>query len=134
MIANRINKFFQNVTRWSAAQVDILALALVGSHARGTASDTSDIDLVFITLDPQIYLNNFDWVEQFGKIAKTQIESYGLVTSIRVWYCDGLEVEYGFTDKSWVAEPLDAGTCQVIHDGLRILFERNNILSSIQAV
>ena len=132
MTANRINKFFHNVTRWSAAQVDILALALVGSHARGKASVTSDIDLVFITLDPEIYLNNLKWVEHFGKIAKTQIESYGLVTSIRVWYWDGLEVEYGITDKSWVAEPLDAGTRQVINDGLKILFERDKILSRIQ--
>ena len=32
----------------------------------------------------------------------------------------------------WVAEPLDAGTQRVINDGMRILFERNNILSSIK--
>jgi len=130
---NSINKFFIDVTNWSVAQADILALALVGSHARGTATDSSDIDLVLIVLKPDIYLNNIDWVNQFGKVVKTQIESYGLVTSIRVWYFDGLEVEYGITDKSWAAEPLDAGTRQVINDGMRILFERSNILSRHQA-
>ncbi len=133
MITNRINKFLDEVTNWSAAQADIMALALVGSHAKGTATDSSDVDLVLITLKPVIYLDNFDWIGQFGRIAKTQIEYYGLITSIRVWYIDGLEVEYGITDKSWAAEPLDAGTQQVINDGMRILFERNNILSRHQA-
>jgi hypothetical protein len=71
-------------------------------------------------------------VQQFGIIEKKQIESYGLVKSIRVYYREGLEVEYGITDRSWVAVPLDAGTQRVINDGLRILFERNNILSAIK--
>jgi len=133
MVTDRINKFFFDVTHWSAAQPNILALALVGSLARGNATASSDVDLVLIALKPDIYLNNTDWVGQFGRIAKTQIESYGLVTSIRVWYFGGLEVEYGITDKSWAAEPLDAGTRQVINDGMRILFERNNILSCHQA-
>jgi hypothetical protein len=62
-------------------------------------------------------------------IEKQQIEHYGLVTSIRVWYVDILEIEYGITDERWVSLPLDEGTRQVMADGIRILFERGNILS-----
>ena len=96
----KVNKFLETITRWAASQPDILALALVGSHARETATDTSDIDLVLITLKPDTYISNSEWVRHFGTIEKKQIESYGLVISIRVWYLDGLEVEYGITDRS----------------------------------
>lgn len=128
----KVNKFLESITRWTTSQPDILALALVGSHARETATDTSDIDLILITLKPDTYISNSEWVKHFGTIEKKQIELYGLVISIRVWYLDGLEVEYSITDRFWIAEPLDVGTQRVINDGMQILFERNNILSAIK--
>ena len=51
------------------------------------------------------------------------------MTSIRVWYSDGLEVEYGITDERWTAVPLDEGSRQVIADGMQVLFERGTVLS-----
>ena len=51
------------------------------------------------------------------------------MTSLRVWYRDGLEVEFGLTDESWAASPLDAGTRSVILDGIVVLFERGDLLS-----
>lgn len=118
----------EKVTRWAEGQPDILALVLVGSWARGTATDSSDIDLVMVTTKPDSYLKNMDWAAQFGHVEKTRLENYGLVTSHRVWYGSGLEVEFGITDKRWVAEPLDAGTRKVINGDMRILFEREKIL------
>jgi hypothetical protein len=52
-----------------------------------------------------------------------------MLTSVRVWYGDGREIEFGLTDERWAAVPLDEGSRQVIEDGMRILFERGNILS-----
>lgn len=118
----------EKVTRWAEGQPDILALVLVGSWARGAATDSSDIDLVMVTTNPDFYLKNKDWAAQFGVVEKTRLENYGLVTSRRVWYGGGLEVEFGVTEKRWVAEPLDPGTRKVIHGGMRILFEREKIL------
>jgi predicted nucleotidyltransferase len=42
MIAEKAPQFLDQFTQWTAGQADILALALVGSHARGAATDTSD--------------------------------------------------------------------------------------------
>ncbi|MGA8618811.1 MAG: hypothetical protein WB660_09900 [Candidatus Sulfotelmatobacter sp.] len=50
---------------------------------------------------------------------------------MRVWYSRGYVVEYGLTDESWVAFPLDEGTKRVISDGIRILFERGSLLSQL---
>ena len=61
-----------------------------------------------------------------------QAEDYGLITSIRVWYIDGREIEYGITDERWAAIPLDEGSRRVISDGMQVLFEQNHILSRHQ--
>lgn len=124
-----VQQFLKDITQWVSSQADILALALVGSYARNAARETSDVDLVLIAREPDRYVHNLDWVERFGNVEKHHIEYYGLLTSVRVWYADGREVEYGLTDESWAAIPLDDGTRQVIEDGMRVLYERGNILS-----
>lgn len=131
MATNNADKFIDEMTQWATTRPEIQALALVGSHARGTAKKDSDIDLILMTNRPDDYLNAFQWVQKFGDIQKTQIEFYGLVTSLRVWYVNGLEVEYGITDQRWAALPIDPGTQTVILDGFRVLFERGNILSRL---
>jgi predicted nucleotidyltransferase len=80
-----INKF----TEWARTQPDVTALALVGSHARNAATETSDIDLVVITAQPNKYLMDLSWIRPFGRVDRHQIEDYGKLTSIRVWYEDG---------------------------------------------
>ena len=132
MIQDKIEIFLRSVTEWASNQADIRALALVGSYARNTAKETSDVDLVLIATDPAIYLEDTTWVQQFGTVREQQTEDYGLLISIRVFYTDGREVEYGITDERWSAIPLDRGTRRVIADGMRVLLERGNILSRHQ--
>jgi len=129
MTAEKVVQFLDEFTQWASTQADLLALALVGSHARDAATETSDVDLVLIANDPNRYLENTDWVRRFGMVEKQQVEDYGLLTSLRVWYRDGLEIEYGLTDERWAALPLDEGTRQVMAGGMRVLFERGDILS-----
>jgi predicted nucleotidyltransferase len=133
MATDKLNQFLNDITQWASTQLDIQALALVGSHARNAATETSDVDLVLITAEPNRYLHDSNWVQRFGAVEKQQVEDYGLLTSIRVWYIDGPEIECGITDEKWAAVPLDAGTQQVIAGGMRILFERGTILSRHQS-
>ena len=121
--------FIEDFMRWSKRRRDIRALALVGSYAREEATETSDVDLVIITEKPKRYLVNTEWIRIFGKVIAQKIEEYGKLTSLRVWYESGLEVEYGFTTREWTTIPLDNGTKQVIDDGMRVLFEKEELLS-----
>jgi predicted nucleotidyltransferase len=127
--AGSITIFLREVAAWASAREDILAVALVGSHARGDAGKDSDIDLILLVEDPEKFCSDKHWPEQFGSVLKQQMEYYGMVTSLRVWYDNGHEVEYGITTPRWAAEPLDEGTRRVIRDGMRVLFERGAILS-----
>jgi len=95
--AEHIRNFLDTFVPWASAQEDIQAIALVGSYARGAARDDSDIDLVLLTDEPQKYLEDLKWMERFGPVEKHQTENYGKLISIRVWYQNGVEVEYGIT-------------------------------------
>jgi predicted nucleotidyltransferase len=124
-----IRDFLDAFVPWASAQEDMQAIALVGSYARDAARDDSDIDLVLLTDAPQKYLEDLKWLEHFGRVEKHQTEDYGKLTSIRVWYQNGVEVEYGITTPDWAAIPLDAGTQGVIRAGMIALFERGNLLT-----
>jgi len=127
----RVNRFIVNLATWASSQEGIQAVALLGSYARGVATTSSDVDLVTICRQSNLYLEHKQWVSQFGDIMEQQVESYGKVTSIRVWYFDNLEVEYGITGEDWISLPLDAGTRQVIQDGMEVVFERDASLSLV---
>jgi hypothetical protein len=73
------------------------------------------------------------------------LRDQGLYLTLQMWrgagandaddatpYMDGLEVEYGLTDETWAAMPLEEGARRVISDGMRILFERELLLSPHQ--
>ena len=122
--------FLSAVVQWATAQPDIVAVALVGSYAKGTANPTSDVDLVILTSHPRRYLQATDWAATFGPIAKLEVEDWGKVTSLRVWYERGKEVEFGITTPEWVAHPIDEGTWKVITGGIRILFDRHEYLAA----
>lgn len=121
--------FIEDFMRWSTKRKDIRAVALVGSYARLAANESSDVDLVIIAEEPGKYLNNTEWTRVFGIVIAKKIEEYGKLTSLRVWYESGLEIEYGFTTRDWAKVPLDAGTRQVVEGGLRVLFEEEVLLS-----
>ena len=126
-------EFLEQVTRWAEKDPNVLALGLVGSYARGTAAPSSDIDLVIITSDPELYLYRVDWLSLFGTAERQQVEDYGKLVSLRAWYRDGKEMEFGFTTPAWCAEPLDEGTRQVVSGGLLVLYEREPLLSPLLA-
>lgn len=126
--------FIEDFMRWSRRRRDIRAVALVGSYARMQANPASDVDLVIVTTDPQKYLTQTEWLRDFGIVITQKIEDYGKLTSLRVWYESGLEVEYGFTTREWVKSPLDRGTKRVIQGGMRVLFEKEILLSPYETV
>jgi len=121
--------FIEDFMRWSKKRKDIQAAALIGSYAREEASKDSDVDLVIITKNPKQYFTNDEWIRIFGVVITKKVEEYGKLTSLRVWYENGLEIEYGFATPEWIQAPLDEGTRQIIDDGLRVLFEKDVLLS-----
>ncbi|MGA9190868.1 MAG: nucleotidyltransferase domain-containing protein [Anaerolineales bacterium] len=122
--------FLESVQRWAAARPDIAAVLLVGSWARGEAGSGSDVDLVILTEAPGRLLAEQGWLDDMGAVISVHEEDWGRVQSLRVIYAPGLEVEYGLTDRKWVAQPLDPGTAAVLSGGFTMVFQRDDGLST----
>lgn len=126
-----VSAFLEAVGRWARTQPDIEAVALVGSYARDAATESSDVDLVILTSGVDRYLRDRSWVSLFGEAGECREEDYGRVTSVRVFYRGGLEVEYGFTTPDWAEVPIDEGTLRVITDGMKVLHDPRGLLAAL---
>ena len=125
-------KYVEEVTEWASSCEAVIALALVGSHARNKAGPDSDIDFILLCDNTSHLINNLSWIKQFGKIRSYQLEEWGVVTSIRVIYIDGQEIEFGIAPLSWASIPIDAGTSRVVTDGIKILKDKRRIVSTLK--
>jgi Streptomycin adenylyltransferase len=127
-----VSDFLDRVTDWAAHQPTITAVALVGSHARGEARPDSDIDIVLLCTEPKAFLADTSWIHHFGAVETCHTEYWGLVTSLRVYYTEGLEVEFGMTTLAWAALPVDPGTKHVVSHGMGILWDREGLLGRLR--
>jgi predicted nucleotidyltransferase len=125
----RVDGFLFEFKRWAATEDGIHAVALIGSHARQSAAEVSDVDLIVVVSSPNIYLKYRQWTSLFGNVVREQMEFYGKCTPLRVWYDEEMEVEYGFVDETWAAPPVDEGTRRIVSDGMKVMFERKPLLS-----
>lgn len=123
--------FLEDIKQWAENEEQVESIIVVGSYARGTYKETSDIDLVIITSNKKEMLKNQNFIKLFGDVNKSQIEYYGACTSIRVWYKDGKEVEFGIVNPTWIEKPLDNGTNKVLNDGFKVIIDKKDYFKDL---
>jgi uncharacterized protein len=127
------------VLAWATAQPKIRAVALVGSHARGTSGPGSDIDLLLLATDADriradtTWVTEIDWHAIGTRPQRWRDEEYDAAWSRRIWLADcRWPVELTFASLIWAnADPLGAGTQRVISDGCRILHDPDALLAVV---
>ena len=128
----QLKVFLKVFLQWVESQHLVEGVILVGSHARGKARQDSDIDLVLLCTEYKSYLEDVSWINDFGKPVSVGLEDYGKLTSVRVFYEEGPEVEFGFTQLDWLALPLDVGTVGVLRNGFQIVYDRSGKYSALE--
>ena len=128
---NMLQNLLKEIKNWAHKNNDLDSLLLVGSYARNKARQDFDIDLVLIFNNPEKYVNNIGWIKEFGEIEKYEIEYWGRVTSIRTWYKNAIEVEFGIASAEWAEIPVDSGTFRVVSDGSKILVDKSKKLENL---
>lgn len=126
------SQFLNSAIEWASAEPEIDALALVGSHARGNPRPDSDVDLVVLSKNRDGFMTNLTWLTQFGRIRSHHVENWEVIQSLRVFFVNGLEVEFGFGDLQWAAVAVDSGTRKVISKGFRVLYDPLRLLQKLQ--
>ncbi len=130
-----MERLLARAASWSSARSDVVALALVGSWARGEARPDSDVDLVLLSERPADYTGASGWT---GGLAPGAVllrdGDWGAIRERRLLLPSGLELEVGVGRPSWAAtEPVDPGTRRVVRDGLRPLHDPRGLLRALAA-
>jgi predicted nucleotidyltransferase len=131
-IEKKVNLLLENFKEWSQQQTHIKGVAIVGSFARGDFHSNSDVDLTIISTNKNLTLEIIKNDFSFGNIESSTLEEWGILTSLRIFYDNGLEVEYGVVTDQWVKEPLDEGTKNVVKNGFKVVTEKEDIFYSVR--
>jgi hypothetical protein len=131
---DEVESVLQHLTDWVRRRPDVRALALVGSWARGTPHDGSDVDVVLLTDSPEHYIDGDDWLHDVGGVRLIRTLDWGAVTERRFALASGLEVELDVGTSSWASvDPIDSGTRTVATDGMRLLYDPDGLLQRLSA-
>jgi uncharacterized protein len=136
--AKKVESILAEVIEWAGQSADISAVSLVGSWARGTARKDSDIDLMLLSSNPSKFRNSEDWINQIdwgkagSKVKAWKDDDYGLAWSRHICLEDKTKIECSFGYLSWAStNPIDAGTCRVVSDGCRILYDPEELMAKL---
>ena len=135
-----VSKILNAVEIW-AKQPEIYAVVLVGSWARDRAHENSDLDLMILTPNPDLFFQNTTWFNSIPwcdlgnfKIDTYYDRVYGVVKSRHLCFQQGQRIEFSFGDPSWASiDPIDPGTLAVVSSGIRIISDRYKLLETLVA-
>ena len=121
----------QRISAWAAAQPPIRAVLSGGSRARGSADSYSDLDIIILTSNRNIYAVSPVWLSEFGEILVTYSEPTGLGDP--EWYAvyEGglkldavlIQVDDPSLELGELMQPLPYQ--DVFRRGFRVLFDRS---------
>ncbi|CAN5215594.1 hypothetical protein BH10ACI1_BH10ACI1_27170 [soil metagenome] len=112
---------------------DIVAAALFGSRAHGTAREDSDYDVMILTNNIEVFLNDNDWVTRFHRWRESKTETSGEIQIVRAFYKNGDEIEFNFASPEWAnTQSIDEKTRRIVQDGMKILHDPHGILEKLQ--
>lgn len=118
---------------WARSRPDVLAVAVVGSVARGTAATDSDVDILVVSESPESYEDG-GWVDGAPCRERAYVRRWGPLTEHRLIVDGSPEVDFGVVPREWATErPVDPGTRRVVADGMVPLHDPHGILEDLMA-
>jgi RimJ/RimL family protein N-acetyltransferase/predicted nucleotidyltransferase len=130
---DEVGALLDHVARWASDRPDMVAVAVVGSRARGTARRDSDLDLVLLSRDPERYFREESWAQEIGGAQVRGSAHRGLLFEQRLTTASGLELDLGIGSPHWASvEPLDAGTARVAREALRVVYDPERLLARLR--
>ena len=119
------------VELWMKKNKKVEGALLIGSYAKGTQREDSDVDFIIIVEDPTEWIEKSKWVKEFGAVVSMNQENYEDVLALRVYFQDDVELEFGFVTKEWLTKPYKEATQEALSGGYKILVDNNGILNHL---
>ncbi len=134
----KFQQILTEVSNWATRRSEIMAAALVGTWANDTAQMDAGINLMFLTVSPSLFRQDYNWINEIPwSIVGTQIHDWqdqdrGAVWSRHLSLQDGTELKFSFGLPSWASIDLvNFDTARVISVGCRILYDPQNLLGQL---
>jgi aminoglycoside 6-adenylyltransferase len=121
-----------NFIVWSEQQEDIRVVFVFGSHGRDDhpADLWSDLDIMFVTTQPYIYVTQTDWLRNFGNLWMSHLEEFrdNWLVERRVLFEGGLAVDFIPIDVTVMEKMLAVDLLPVetaILPGIRVVVDKD---------
>jgi hypothetical protein len=138
MLAPQVAQLVDALREWASQRVDIVGVALVGSHARAAAGPDSDVDFVVVTTTSESYRAG-GWPAQIKWPAGDEVQphwidvTYGALWARHLELASGTRVEVGFAAPAWTqTDPVDPGTAVVVGGGWVVVWDPTGILAGLR--
>lgn len=118
---DQVEEILVHVAQWARVQPDIVAVALVGSRARGTPRADSDVDLVFLSRDPARFVDDEGWAAEFGGAAVVASAHRGMLVEQRLRTPYGLELDVAIGPPRWATSAPGGIGVRAVHDPQGVL-------------
>lgn len=127
------------VLAWAEVQDDIVALALVGSWARGNPHRRSDVDFMILSDDALSRRSTVRWTRALCRtylhcpLKRWRNGFYGAAWSRHIRLASGQLIELSFGSQAWAStSPIDSGTQYVVQDALVALYDPQGLLAQLR--
>lgn len=122
---------------WAKKDSNILALFIVGSRARtnSPADQWSDLDLIVLVNDPNIYIRDMEWVKDIGepRIVFLEKTAVGDENEIRIIFDDGLDVDFALIPVDNLKGKMEAFAF-VAFRGIKVLVDKIGLTSESKSI
>jgi aminoglycoside 6-adenylyltransferase len=131
-----------DLTAWAARRSDVHAVLLVGSQARRDhpSDEFSDIDVVLIVDDPEVFLGDDEWLRGVGVVIADVVEltAIGGMSERRVLFASGQDVDFSVVPVDMAKLLADFKELPEVRElfgrGVRVLVDKMGIGEAIDTI
>jgi predicted nucleotidyltransferase len=125
--AAEVEQILDAFAAWAPGQPDVVAVALLGSWARGEARPDSDVDVVVVSRDHERRAARGAWPD-LPPFETVRRRRWGMLLECRLALGSDTELEIGVVPERWA---LDAQTQRVARGGLRVVYDPDGRLDAL---
>ncbi len=134
------NDVLSSLVQWAESKVDIRAMLLTSSHTNSftTVDRFSDYDVILVVTSIKPFLDNEDWLENFGKVLVVYRDpirpEYGLERFTRVTnYEDGTKIDYTIWPVGLIRRIIEEPKLPADLDiGYAVLLDKDNLTEKLK--